>query len=267
MSGFEKKFERLELKYLIDEFAADRVRRAIEPFCRPDSHSAAPDRSHGKAGSYMVSSLYLDTPNLAFHRAKERGDPERLKLRIRTYPASGPDSPTVFEIKRKVADVIDKTRAVVTGDVERAATGFGGDGSDDAARGFLTTFARLVAQSGAHPTLRVCYGREAYSSTVDDYARVTFDRDIEVKRTRRWHEAREHERWHAFDDHWRRESQGRNVLLELKCQSVVPWWLTHLIRSQALKRVSFSKYSVGIHVTNQADGLEVHGRRSARVMR
>ena len=69
----------------------------------------------------MIDSLYLDTPALAFHQAKERGDPERLKLRIRTYPKH---SPAVLELKRKVSDVIDKTRAVVDRKlVEDAAKG------------------------------------------------------------------------------------------------------------------------------------------------
>ena len=39
MSSFESRFERLELKYLIDEATAQQVRRDIEPFCRPDIHN------------------------------------------------------------------------------------------------------------------------------------------------------------------------------------------------------------------------------------
>jgi hypothetical protein len=120
MSSFESRFERLELKYLVGEATALRIQRDIEPFCRPDRHN--PSRAEpGLPRGYSITSLYLDSPGLAFHQAKERGDPDRLKLRVRGYERS---PRAVLECKRRVADVIDKTRVTVDhGDVERAARG------------------------------------------------------------------------------------------------------------------------------------------------
>jgi hypothetical protein len=40
MSGFVARLERLELKNLIDELAAERMRCAIGVRCRPDPHNA-----------------------------------------------------------------------------------------------------------------------------------------------------------------------------------------------------------------------------------
>ena len=71
-------FERLELKFLIDEVTADRVRRAIASVCSPDRHGSTQRRT-GSYG-YVINSLYLDSHGLAFHEAKERGDPDRVKL-------------------------------------------------------------------------------------------------------------------------------------------------------------------------------------------
>lgn len=264
MSGFEARLERLELKYLIDELAAERIRRDVALYCEPDSHSAR--GGSGGARGYAISSLYLDSPGLAFHHAKERGDPERLKLRVRTY---GGDSPAILEIKRRHADVIDKRRAgVPRNEVEQIVDGFPPAGDADLpTRRLAQQFARLVAEHGAAPCLRVRYRREAWVSNVDDYARVTFDRRIEAKRTTRWSRTGDPGPWCAFDDHWASAQGQANVVLELKCHSSVPLWITDLVRRHRLKRTSFSKYSIGIVLTDREAGLDSLLRRSAKVMR
>lgn len=263
MSGFEARLERLELKYLIDEPTADKVCRDIAPYCQPDAYSAAA-RSAG-AGGYPITSLYLDSPGLAFHRAKERGDSDRVKLRIRTYDDV---SPAILEVKRRHADVIDKTRARVPRDrVESIVLGEpapGDPGTDDAR--FAESFALLSARHGAEPSLRVRYIREAHISDVDDYARVTFDRRIEAQRASSWALDSGRDRWAAFDDHWQPEQRISNVVLEIKCHVSVPLWASDLIRRHQLRRSSFSKYSIGIHITDRERGFGPLMRRSSRVM-
>jgi SPX domain protein involved in polyphosphate accumulation len=262
MGSFETRFERLELKYLIDEATAERVRRDIAPYCRSDAHNRSRSGPNAAAG-YSVSSLYLDSPSLAFYRAKERGDPERIKLRIRTY---GDSSRAVLELKRRVADVIDKTRATVDRkDAARVAQGWIDSPPESAEmQHFLSDFALMVARTGALPTLHLRYQREAYASSVDHYARVTFDRRIEARRTSSWDLEPDDEGWSHFDDHWRRAERERPVVLELKCQSAIPWWVTDLVRAHALNRQSFSKYSVGIYLTGIREGADLPATRSAR---
>lgn len=259
VNGFETRFERMELKYMVDESMAARLREAIAPYCVSDSHNDI--QTNGRRPGYPISSLYLDSPGLAFHRAKERGDSERLKLRVRTYEGSPIAS---LELKRRVSEVIDKTRVVVERDqAERAAQGMV-DPEDPEARRFLMRFARIAAESGAEPTLHVRYEREAYISTVDDYARVTFDRRIEVQRASGWSLDPDSSRWSRFDDVWRPDLMDNSILLELKCQSSVPWWMTELVREFGLQRISFSKYSTGIHLTGREGGQMHLGRRAAR---
>ena len=59
---FEDQLERLELKYLLDEPRARRVRRQIRAYCRADPHNES-DAS-GRCTGYPVQSLYLDISQL-----------------------------------------------------------------------------------------------------------------------------------------------------------------------------------------------------------
>jgi SPX domain protein involved in polyphosphate accumulation len=257
MAEPQTRFERLELKYLIDESTVERIRAEIEAHCAADPYStgSAPDRPGG--AGYTIHSLYLDSPALAFYQAKLRGDPERIKLRVRTYSDT---SPATLEIKRRHSSVIRKTRAVVDRRfVEAAANGFlPPTPVADSQLPFLRDFAYTFAGSGAGPTLNVAYEREAYVSLVDAYARITFDRHIRVRRTSDWELCPGHDDWYSFDDHWRTDHPTLPVVLEIKCEtSRVPCWVIDLIRRNELCETSFSKYSIGIALTQWRCGGEV----------
>ena len=73
--------------------------------CLGDPHSP-PTRQ------YLISSLYLDSPDLRLHRRSEYGEKNRFKLRLRSY-SDEPDDPVFFEIKRRTDQIIRKERAKV----------------------------------------------------------------------------------------------------------------------------------------------------------
>ena len=260
MTATQLKFERLELKFLIDEVIADRVRRAVASVCSPDRHSTAGRRA-GSNG-YLINSLYLDSHALAFHEAKERCDSDRVKLRVRTY---SPDSLATLEVKRRRSNVIEKRRAVVNRlDVPLAVQGKKRsdalEGKGDAA---LAEFANLAACAGAEPKLSVRYEREAYESVVDPYARVTLDRNIRVRPTSDWNLFPDEVGWCRFDDYWRVDLPTHPVVLELKCETAaIPEWMTDVIRSNDLTQTSFSKYSIGTCLTQWQLGCDVRTARS-----
>jgi hypothetical protein len=231
--GLQVEFERLELKYLLDEVTAEKVRRAILPFCSPDVHN-------GRSGrGYWISTLYFDTLTLAFFRANERADGDRFKLRARIY------DPTGFvhlEIKRKRGDVVRKERVIV----ERAewldaTRGFGRPRYEGASQErVLQSFAQLMAQYGAEPKLVVEYEREAYASPRGEYARVSFDRKVSYFPTREpCFSSEGRQRALALGD----GSRSAAVLLELKCETRVPPFMIDLIRRYELHRVGVSKYA------------------------
>jgi hypothetical protein len=265
MSDIETKFERLEIKYLIEEYEVDRIRDFIRAYCDEDEHnrSQSQEPEGGDRRGYEIASLYLDSPSLCFHRARERGDPERLKLRVRAYPGS---RVTSLEIKRRVANIIDKSRVLVDRKlVEECAMGLADPiDSNPAARTEAARFARLMSTAVAGPTLLIRYEREAWVSDLDEYARITFDRRIVAQRVRDWDLSGDPERWCAFDDHWDEVHAEPPVVLEIKCHSSVPHWVGDLIRGHDLRQQNFSKYSIGIHLTGCEGGVRDLARRSSR---
>ena len=62
---------------------------------------------------YPIVSLYIDSPELQLCRESLTGQKNRFKLRVRSY-TDEPEYPQFFEIKRRINQVIMKSRARVT---------------------------------------------------------------------------------------------------------------------------------------------------------
>jgi hypothetical protein len=232
-------FERLELKYLVDESSAQAIRRAIRPYCEADPYN-------GQMGAgYPIRSLYLDSPTLFCFRAKERGDHDRFKLRARVYDAHGDVS---LEIKRKRGDVIWKERArLPRAGWAEAAQGFGSSLMEKSVRNphAVERFARLVAALGAEPKVLIDYEREAYASRLDGYARVTFDRRIVYRSISDWDlDLDQRSMLPVRTAHT--ANMGHAVVLELKCEQFMPAWLLEIIHDFQLNRIGFSKYNTAM---------------------
>jgi hypothetical protein len=236
--------ERREYKYLIDNATAAALRVAIRPFCELDGFAArSPSRS------YTVESLYFDTPELSLFWANHHEQFDRIKMRVRGY-AEAPTAPVYFEVKRRINDVISKSR----GRVPRALwAGLLADphaplpaeiaGMD---RGAVERFVALVRTLHVRPFTLVRYLREPYFSTIDDYARVTFDRHICAHRLETLSLVPSGTGWRPLDDGVTQRTSDSMVVLELKFTNYVPLWLSNLARTFGLVRGAFSKYGTSI---------------------
>src|SRR5207253_2524147 len=99
--------QRYELKYIVDETTARRVRDFARCHLERDEY-AVPAMGH----RYPIYSLYLDGPKLPMFNSVLEGHKNRYKLRLRYYDEK-PASPVFFEIKRRVGSVCEKSRALV----------------------------------------------------------------------------------------------------------------------------------------------------------
>lgn len=225
---------RYELKYVVTQAQADAVRLAIAPFCRLDRNSAdAPDHE------YSIKSIYLDSPARDLYRVSREGRDPRFKVRVRRYGSGG----AVFlEVKRKEQGLVRKSRARVPASewperlLSRPAD------TSPAEQAFLFAVDRYQLA----PALLVHYEREAWASFVDDYARVTLDRQIRCQAPNGWDFEGDPSAWLPLDHAGTMHGTAGAALLELKCTQQVPAWMAHLTEQLELWKSGFSKYCNGL---------------------
>jgi hypothetical protein len=237
--------QRREYKYLIDERTVERLRRYIRGICAIDPCAEV------TGGRYVTDTLYFDTPALMSYWATVNDAGDRFKLRVRTYPSTG-SGPVYFEVKRRVGDSIRKTRGSFAGDWARLL-----DVSDPEIlatvalenRAAIDNFMCHYRYAPMRPCVLVRYEREPYVSLVDDYARVTLDRNLSCQRAYELSVRPEHEGWCHVDDPVSQRGLSvteSSVLLELKFTNIVPRWMRQMIHALDMQRLAFCKYTRSI---------------------
>jgi SPX domain protein involved in polyphosphate accumulation len=230
--------QRFELKYLIKEDLAQRLRDFVTGYLVLDDYASGhPDLS------YAIHSLYLDSDDLKTHYASVNGERNRFKLRLRYYDER-PASPVYFEIKRRADNCILKQRCAVRRPAVAAVlAGFlpepGQLVTADATRvAALQRFQLLLQRLDARPRVHVHYLREAWVSPHDNTVRVTFDRRIRVE-----------PRFSAMPG---ASMAGpvqlfpEFVVLEMKFTARFPVWFKTMVERHNLMQGSSSKYSQGV---------------------
>jgi SPX domain protein involved in polyphosphate accumulation len=224
------------MKYLVDEIRAAGIVRYIRPFLQPDRYSKLQ-----RGGMYPIVSLYLDAPDLQLCRESLTGVKNRFKLRIRSY-TDEPEYPRFLEIKRRINQVIFKSRArLADQDVPILLKGRSlppqGYTTDEAA---LSQFQYYLTTIRGHPVVLVRYLRQAFEGTSENRVRVTFDRELCYKVT-------EEPRVRLGGSGWQRHALTTgHTILEIKFTDRYPVWLTRLVRDFELEVMPISKYATSI---------------------
>ena len=125
-------------------------------------------------------------------------------------------------------------------------------------------FTTIVRMQHAKPVVLVRYTREPYESTIDDYARVTFDRAIQSQQMDKVSMTPTPGRWRPSDAPQTVHGSWSPTVLELKFTTHVPVWMVDMVRSLDLDRRAFSKYGRSVEAWAQRPGLtRVVNRRAA----
>jgi hypothetical protein len=233
--------ERREFKFLVPESIAQDIATAARSVCELDSH-AGPD------GSYAIRSLYFDNMNRDLFWANEREQDDRFKARVRCYPTDDQKMGDFawLEIKRRVLDMIVKTRVSVPMEnwveVVRSVTGLRQVDWMPGRKKLGARFVRKVHTHHLEPTILVEYDREAYVSTVDEYARLTLDRHVRCQLQDRYSLEAIAGRWRAVDHSARTLTVEPMCIVECKFGALIPRWMMVLVQRFELLRYSFSKY-------------------------
>jgi hypothetical protein len=234
---------RFEMKYIIREEQAARVREFVRCYMELDEHGAG--RSNY---SYPVHSLYLDSDDLHLYWRTINGDKNRYKLRVRFYN-DDPKTPAFFEIKRRQNNCIIKHRAAVWRHlVAGVLAGQVPSPSDFAAYSqkqemALLEFIERMESIDAKPKAHVAYLREAYLPADGNTARVTLDRAVRIEP--------------QFGGRLSAQMAdptfvwGDPVILELKFTDRYPLWFREMVEACGLIQCSAAKYVAGIELLGE----------------
>lgn len=246
--------ERREYKYLIPERRLDELRRTIEGFCKLDAHHIT--------GGYKIRSLYFDTPDFRLHAANVREAPDRFKARLRSYPKT--KAPVFFEIKHRIMDVIQKSRAPIPFDIWPSGLELGFRMTQQEHNVYLERFQTLYHTYHLQPKMLVDYRREAWMSEIDDYARVSIDRNIKCQPINKVSLTANPARWRPIDNNIRTNSAEPMCVIELKFYNRPPRWMVGLVNRLSLIRKQFSKYAYSVASTHINPTLRYAGYRSSQ---
>lgn len=228
--------DRLEVKYFVDRTTRTALTRDLLAFMRPDVHA-------GQDGSYVVRSLYFDTPDYQAYHEKLSGAATRNKLRARTYgEAADPNTPVRMEVKGRFLSYIKKLtkdlsqeeyRAVETALRRRSLPPDYLLGNDSTIKEFF----RLQRQYNMEPKILIQYRRQALERMEINRARVNFDDELLATRN--------------LDllgplIGARRLLRYGSAVLEIKVDGFLPSWLHMLITKYSLQAEAISKYCYAV---------------------
>jgi hypothetical protein len=232
---------RFELKYWLHPSLLPAARAAIRPFVRADRHATA-------TPVYPISSLYLDSPDLALYGATVEGRRDRFKLRVRSY-SDREDAPVYLEIKRRSGAAIRKTRVAV--DRASARRLLVGDRVCDGAIAEAREFDAAMRDVRAVPVMRVRYRREAYEDLHAASVRVTFDTHLSHHSTTGPDLGLDGPGWC--------ETPTAGVILEIKFTGTCPSWAQAMVGALGLEQRSIPKYVMCVDRCREVAGRQPVG--------
>jgi hypothetical protein len=252
---------RYEIKYLVEEGRAVAIADYISGYLRPSEHNGS-----GPIRGHPVISLYLDSPDLFFFRQAFTGHKNRMKLRIRFYDDEW-KRPAFLEVKRRVAEVICKDRAMISREGVLSILSGGwplqpyfpdwsqllhGKRRQDVNDDFWG-FANTARAAGS---IYVSYYREIWESTHDEELRVTFDRYIHGSRYDGSGRLGVPKRgWRPYLPPYLAPFPKDGVILEFKFDNRAPLWMFDLVKIFNLHQIPVCKYCACIYAQ------QLHHRR------
>jgi len=231
---------RFELKYMINLELAERIRNDLTNYLVMDDHA-------NENGKYWISSLYYDSPDFRCYWEKMDGIKFRRKLRIRFYENGeklSDKTPVFVEIKQRYDRVTQKRRLSLPYKEAIGLSTFrvipaGLNSVEEAVAKEIISFGW---QYNLHPVSLIRYQRQAFfGNDFDTGLRVTLDTHMVSQQ-------------YPFDFNSFSEASpmfsADQVILEIKVNERIPYWLTELVATNNLRMVRVSKYCRSIDQFN-----------------
>lgn len=234
---------RYELKYIVSVAVAHAIAGKLIGRCNMDAN--------GSEGYYVNESLYFDSPDFDFYFHKVEGVKLRRKIRIRRYGATGPWDRVFIEIKKRNGPYIEKLRfPLQTQLVPRL---FNPSQRTDITKSLSAAEVQvynevisLTKLFQLRPILFIQYKRRAFWSKGEERLRITFDSDLCYDEVNQNCEAALENRQPLLG--------GDQIVLEIKANGKVPFWVLELIQEFECHMTRLSKYCLGVHMAHGLGG-------------
>ena len=222
-------FKRYEKKYLITKEQLDRILPTLLEYMDLDEFCIG-----GK--EYRIYSIYYDTDNHDVIRQNSSKPVYKEKMRIRSYyDKKDPEDKIFMEIKKKSEGQGNKRRIKLK---IKEIEPFVNEGILPETHDYLSAqvakeLAYYLKINKVHPALYVQYDRLALFGKEDRNFRMTFDRNVRVRR--------KNFVFGESDDDELLLPNGEYIM-EIKILGAMPLWLTRLLSENELYSHGFSKY-------------------------
>jgi SPX domain protein involved in polyphosphate accumulation len=240
-----RKFNRFELKYLLDYDFAQEVMKRITDYMVPDSHG-------NNQGVYFLSSLYYDTDDFRFFWEKIEGEKFRRKLRVRIYEDNktlNSKSKAFVEIKQRLNKVTQKRRIIVPyGDALKFCNDYESIKVDPEDQPVAEEMLDMLVKGQLKPQCITSYQRQAFNGTEKDPGlRVTFDTNLRYRRNN----------LDLADKQIGPFMLPPNrCIMEVKVNDRIPYWLTEFAADANFQLVRISKYCTGLQQAEAVPQIE-----------
>lgn len=198
----------------------------LDPFCL-------------NGNEYRIYSIYYDTVNHDIIRQNSSGPVYKEKMRLRSYyDRKDPEDKIFMEIKKKSEGVGNKRRIKLK---IKEIEPFVNDGilpdlgDDYLANQVAKELQYFFKINKVAPALYVQYDRLALFGKEDKNFRMTFDRNVHIRRSNFVFGESDEDEYLIDDD---------TYIMEIKILGAMPMWLATLLSENGLYSHGFSKYGV-----------------------
>ena len=234
---------RYELKYLVSPATAFAIAGKLIGRCHLDAN--------GRDGYYVNESLYFDSPDFDFFFHKIEGVKLRKKLRIRRYGNLGPWEKLFVEIKRRNGQYIEKGRFAI--EPHLLSSLFTPPHRELCAQNLnplecqvYNEVLSLAQLFQLRPIMFIRYVRRSFWAEGDERLRITFDSELGYDTVN--HDClRPLENINYILD-------GNQIIMEIKANGSVPFWVLELIQEYECRMIRFSKYCLGVQAAYRLGG-------------
>ena len=236
-------FSRFEFKYIIKRNVSKAIQNEIKNFTKIDGYA-------NNKGKYLVRSLYFDNNLFSNFHDKVDGVKKRYKFRIRTYTDHDHlNTPLFLEMKGRNNLRTYKIRTKINKNDLNLF--YKQKNLIDLKYKYLNN--KLIEQyifdsykKKIIPKVLIDYNRLPLINKNGLYFRLTFDSDIKACSSNNIFNSK---------NSWKTCIPG-NDILEVKFDFTIPPWFHRIIQSYQLKRISVSKFVIGMEASNLAHDYE-----------